>query len=104
MFKNLISIFFLEMLRACCCVEKQQAYTTNPLEYTIIDPLEYNSANQAIYKLNKAEDLFWKFTYFDRDTINSITIEDPWFETIPGDWRQEILNDALKLYDLKLGE
>ena len=97
MFKNLISIFFLVMLSACCCVEKkQQAYTTNPLEY--------NSANQAIYKLNKTEDLFWKFTYYDRDTINSITIKDPWFETIPVDWRQEILNDALKLYDLKLGE
>ena len=56
------------MLSACCCVEKkQQAYTTNPLEY--------NSANQAIYKHNKTEDLFWKFTYYDRDIINSIPIK-----------------------------
>lgn len=66
-------------------------------------PLDYPPQHQVIYKLNKAEDIYWRIV----DTKNPDNIDIHSLDillSIPNEWKDEIKQMAIELYLNKHGE
>ena len=89
-----IYLLFLVSVLTACKTDEVVSYES---------PLNYPTSQQIIYKLNKAEDIYWRL--IDVKTTEHIdALSFDILLKVPTEWHSEIKQMAIELYLNKVGE
>ena len=92
--KKYLSITILSFLLVAC-------ETTSPINYSG-NPLDLSPQHQLIYKVNITDQLYWELVMSDGTKV--LTLDNPILINTPDNWKQELIDNAYKLYKNKVGE
>lgn len=92
--KKYLSIFLLSIALVAC-------ETTKPISYSG-NPLDLSPQHQFVYKVNITDQLYWEL--INSKGTKVLTLDNPILINAPESWKQELIDNAYKLYNNKVGE